>query len=217
MQCGRRERKKAATRDRISDAALRLALTHGPDAVTVDNIAEAADVSPRTFFNHFPSKWDAIVDFDLDGHEELADAIRQRPAHESPFVALRNAALEHLAVEHDDKAKRAERMRLVETHDGLQRLFHGYFAAFEAMLIDAVVARLGPDHDPDDPYPRVLVSAVMSAVRTAVRHHVDAADDRPFVEVATEVFDILAAGFTRAPSPSSPSPKPPKPAGPART
>ncbi len=61
---GRRERKKAATRKAISDAATELFLERGFDEVSIREIAERADVSPTTVFAHFPSK-EALV-FDED-------------------------------------------------------------------------------------------------------------------------------------------------------
>ena len=64
-QGGLRERKKRATREALHDAALRLTLEHGLEHLTVEEISAAAEVSPRTFFNYFPGKEQAIVGDDL--------------------------------------------------------------------------------------------------------------------------------------------------------
>jgi AcrR family transcriptional regulator len=58
---GLRERKRRATRLAIQQAALRIAIEHGLAAVTVDEVSRRADISPRTFFNYFPSKEQAIL------------------------------------------------------------------------------------------------------------------------------------------------------------
>lgn len=81
---GRRERKKLETRRAISRAALDLALENGLDNLTVEAISEAADVSPRTFFNYFPSKEDALVTDAARIGDELRPLILERPAGESP-------------------------------------------------------------------------------------------------------------------------------------
>ena len=88
----RRSRKRQATRQGISDAATRLFVERGFDAVTVDEIAEAADVGRMTVFNHFPRKEDLFFDRDAEGREILFDALRQRDPHVAPIEALRRLA-----------------------------------------------------------------------------------------------------------------------------
>ena len=92
MTSGLRERKKLATRLALHEAALRLVAERGLDAVSVDDIADRADVSPRTFFNYFPSKVDAILGLDPEAPRQQADAFLDRPAGESPVQALRAVA-----------------------------------------------------------------------------------------------------------------------------
>ena len=77
-----RERKKAETRARIQEEAMRLFLAQGYDATTVDQIAEAAGVSHMTFFRNFPAKEDVVATDDYD--PMMAELIRARPAGEPP-------------------------------------------------------------------------------------------------------------------------------------
>jgi AcrR family transcriptional regulator len=83
----RRSRKRLATRQGISDAATLLFMERGFDQVTVDEIAEAADVGRMTVFNHFPRKEDMFFDRDEEGREILRDALRQRDLRFPPTEA----------------------------------------------------------------------------------------------------------------------------------
>lgn len=85
----RRTRKRQATRQTISDAATRLFMEQGFDRVTVDQIAEAADVGRMTVFNHFPRKEDMFFDREGEIRETMAAAIGQRASGTSPIAALR--------------------------------------------------------------------------------------------------------------------------------
>ncbi len=89
MPPDRRIRKRLATRQSISDAATRLFIERGFDNVTVDEIAEAADVGRMTVFNHFPRKEDMFFDRDEEGRETLHEALRQRDKSNAPIEALR--------------------------------------------------------------------------------------------------------------------------------
>ena len=85
----RRTRKRLATRQSISDAATRLFNERGFDKVTVDEIAEAADVGRMTVFNHFPRKEDMFFDLNEEGYADLRAALWQRDPVMSPLEALR--------------------------------------------------------------------------------------------------------------------------------
>lgn len=93
----RRSRKRLATRQAISDAATRLFHERGFDQVTVDEIAEAADVGRMTVFNHFPHKEDMFFDLDEFGREDLLRALQLRDPSVTPIETLRRFG--HRAVE----------------------------------------------------------------------------------------------------------------------
>jgi AcrR family transcriptional regulator len=89
MPSDRRSRKRLATRQGISNVATRLFIDRGFDHVTVDEIAEAADVGRMTVFNHFPRKEDLFFDLDGEGRDILREALRQRDTRVAPIETLR--------------------------------------------------------------------------------------------------------------------------------
>ena len=86
---GRRERKKAATRQKIADTALRLFLERGYDAVGIRDVAAEADVAVTTLFSHFASKEALVFEQDQDFEQRLTQAVTDRAPHEPLIPALR--------------------------------------------------------------------------------------------------------------------------------
>ena len=102
MHLDRRTRKRLATRQAISDVATRLFMERGFDRVTIDEIAEAADVGRMTVFNHFPRKEDMFFDREQDARGLASDAVRSRAPGTSPVEAL--GLLAHRLVEQPSEA-----------------------------------------------------------------------------------------------------------------
>lgn len=90
---GARERKRQETRSRIVETGLRLFLTNGYDATTLDAVAEAAGISRRSFFHHFRSKEEVLVAWQDSAIDQLREAIASRPEDETPIEAARQALM----------------------------------------------------------------------------------------------------------------------------
>src|SRR3954470_9490460 len=99
---GLRERKKVATRQALHEAAVRLTVEHGLDRLTVEAIADAADVSRRTFSNYFANKEEALLWSDRARIARLLEFVAARPAREPPWDAMSAAAIELAAGSSDD-------------------------------------------------------------------------------------------------------------------
>src|SRR4051812_29608489 len=91
---GRREGKKAATRESPIEAAFALFIGKGFEATTVEEIADAVDVSSRTFFRYFASKEDVVLTFQEEQQAMFLERLRARPATEPVVTALKHAAVE---------------------------------------------------------------------------------------------------------------------------
>lgn len=93
LPAGLRERRKQRTRDALLNAALELFTTQGYDRTTVDEIAGAVEVSQRTFFRYFANKEEAAFAVQTMVETRFLKELRQRPAAEAPFEAMRRAVL----------------------------------------------------------------------------------------------------------------------------
>jgi AcrR family transcriptional regulator len=92
---GLRERKKRKTRALIAETARRLFAERGFDAVTVAMVASTAEVSQATVFNYFPTKEDLFYSGMEAFEAELVEAVRNRPAGESPLAAFRRFVVDN--------------------------------------------------------------------------------------------------------------------------
>ncbi|WP_252446531.1 TetR/AcrR family transcriptional regulator [Pseudonocardia humida] len=156
---GLRERKKLATREALSAAALRLAMERGPDNVRVDDIAEAAGVSPRTYNNYFSSREQAIVAaVAAERALRVGAAVRARPDDEPLARAVVEAVVEQYSTV--DEPGRAE-LALITSAPGLRAAFLDTVSAVEQPLAAAIAERAGRD----ERTAAVLAAAVAAAAR----------------------------------------------------
>ncbi len=164
---GLRERKKRETRGRLYLAALRLAAERGVGGVTVEEIADAAQVSPRTFFNYYPSKEAAVVGASADLPERLAAAVVARPQNEAPLAALAAVLRAHLAALDADPQMRLMRTAVMRASPELLATAVGSGLGVERAVAEAVAMRLGVPPGAD-PYPLLVTAAAFGALRAAM-------------------------------------------------
>ncbi|GAA0677008.1 TetR/AcrR family transcriptional regulator [Streptomyces cellulosae] len=183
---GRRERKKAATRRAIADAALRLFLERGYDAVGIREIADAADVSTTTLFKHFPVKEALVFDEDDDQEERLLAAVRERPAGTSVPAALREHALNSRLITPDGDDRLTAFLTLVTTTPALRDYGQNMWLRHTTALARVIAEESG--RPADDPACLALAHFALEAPRAAYGH----ADPRAAVISA---FDLLERGW----------------------
>jgi AcrR family transcriptional regulator len=162
---GLRERKKARTRAAIQEHALRLFREQGYDATTVEQIAEAAEVSPSTFFRYFGSKEEAVAYDALD--PAVMSAWRSQPPDMAPIPAIRKAMLEVFAtLSADQMAELMGRGRLLFSVPELRQAAINEMLRSAQMVTDELAARLG--RPPDDLELRVFAGAIMGGLLAAL-------------------------------------------------
>ena len=192
---GRRERKKAATRQKIADTALRLFLERGYDAVGIRDVATEADVAVTTLFSHFASKEALVFEQDDDFEQRLTQAVTGRAPHDPLIPALRReiqAMVRHCAA---DSA--APLWRMIDRSPALQEYENSMRLRHAESLATAIAADLE--------LPRTT-----TACRTIARFVVDAfslARESAEPEAAVdEVFRMIEAAWeATCPPPHLPS------------
>ncbi|OLL72443.1 Transcriptional regulator, TetR family [Pseudonocardia sp. Ae168_Ps1] len=189
---GRRERKKAATRAALAAAALQLCSERGLDQVTVKQIADAADVAPRTFFNYFTSKEEAIVAGNAATADTLVAAFTTRPDDEPVVVALRHAL--RAVVTDPGYLGRVRQMRALREYPTVVAHHMAAFAAQEQALAAAVVTRTGTD-PARDLFPTLAAAAAVTGLRVAVQHWLGDHGPDPRGPELTELVDEAMAVF----------------------
>ncbi|MET8141867.1 TetR family transcriptional regulator [Sphaerisporangium sp. NPDC005288] len=189
---GLRERKKAKTRRTIQEHAMRLFVEQGYDSTTIEQIAEAAEVSPSTFFRYFPTKEDVVIQDDYD--PVIAAAFVAQPATLTPLAALR-ATIRQVFDEvfPQEKDTMLRRIELVWSIPALRaRQVEGQIATM-ATLRNAIAQRTGVPED--DFRLRVFTGAVMGAWMAAIELWIESEGTEPLADLMDRVLGLLEEGL----------------------
>jgi AcrR family transcriptional regulator len=154
---GLRERKKQKTRETIIGVALELFAERGYEHTTIAEIADAAEIAPRTIFAYFPSKEDILFSDLPQLQERLAQALRDRSDGQTTLDVLRGLILESLTPDRN----RLLRKRIVAGDSALLRHERARFAPLEQLTIEAIAEDLYAG--PDDIRPRIVAAALIAA------------------------------------------------------
>ncbi|WP_313731676.1 acyl-CoA-like ligand-binding transcription factor [Cohnella nanjingensis] len=189
---GLRERKKMKTMAAIQRHAMRLFREKGYQATTVEQIAEAAEVSPSTFFRYFPTKEDVVVRDDYD--PLLIEAFEGQPPDLSPFQALRNAmqaGLREIAPDELTTLLR-ERNRLILTVPELRAAMMSNLSDTMLLLARLVARRVGRAED--DLAVQTFAGAFVGAIFAVMNLH--ATDpEADFGDLLDRALSHLEAGL----------------------
>lgn len=187
---GLRARKKRQTRQAIHRAALELALENGSAHVTSEAIAERAGISPRTFFNYFSTKEDALAGAHPEGPDLLRRDVLSRPAEEPLEDALRAALVHRMMLISEDQPLWRLRKALAQQEPELSARLLGSGTVWERCVVEAAAERAGTN-PADDIEPVVIALASLSAFKAAMWQHAMAGYQGDPVARLEDAFAVL--------------------------
>jgi AcrR family transcriptional regulator len=192
---GLRARKKEKTRLALETAALELFAEKGFDGTTVDEIAEACDVSPRTFFRYYASKEDVLF---VDGDERLEALLTElarRPADELPIRSVQAAFLATTDEYAQDRERLVLRSRAYDSSSGLRSHKFERQRSWEEAVTAALIER---DRVTGGTAPelqlRLVAGAAMACLHAAMHQWLESGGDLP--TLVRDGFDYLVDGLS---------------------
>ena len=193
---GLRERKKLATRQALGTAAMQLAVERGLENVLVEDIAAAADVSPRTFNNYFASKYEAICALSVDRAASVGEALRARPAGESLWAAVRAAVLDvYAAASTAPDPQFIAGVRLVTSSPELRGEYLKALSIMQYDLARVITERNGGDPAADAIVARALAAAVTAVIQAATERWLFSDPPVPLAPVIEQALGELVTGM----------------------
>ena len=199
---GLRERKRRATRAALSRSAIRLCLQRGWENVTVDDIAAAANVSPRTFRNYFSTKAEAVAAAHLERMRLIADELHARPADEELWTAIATSAAAQFeppkqkSKEPVDAKRWMERTRFLLTEPAIHGEVLKAAAVAQSELAKAIAERTGVRRV-EDMYPQVAAAVVTAVVGIVLERWLRNGPSCSIGPLIRKAFDLVASGFER--------------------
>jgi len=200
LEVGLRERKRRETRAALSLAAIRLCLQRGWENVTVDDIAAAANVSPRTFRNYFSTKAEAVAAAHLERMLRIADELLDRPASEPLWTAISNS----VAAQFEPPVQKSEallgakqwldRIRFIVTEPAIHGEVLKASAAAQVELAKVIAQRVGVQRG-NALYAQVAAAVAVAVIETVMDRWLRSGPSGSMVPFLRKAFELVAAGF----------------------
>lgn len=193
LKPGLRERKRRETLQRITDAGLKLFLSNGYEATTLDAIADAAGISRRTFFYYFKSKEEVLLAWQSGTGAAIAAAIHEQTADKAPIDAVLDAVLS-LASQFDASELVAIE-QLLRSTEQLRASKYAKYVQQEAAVFEALCGKWPQARRRESL--RLVAMASMGTLRIAVDRWIEEGVKKPLTRHLREAFEILKAELKR--------------------
>ncbi len=190
----RRELKKARTRQELVDAAVELFTRQGFDATTVEDIAAAANVSPRTFFRYFANKEEVLFHRREDDLAHLEGALAKRPDDEPVLHSVREAVVSYVSRYQEDPEFHLLRFRLISESRTVEAYVWHVHTEWIQVLAEGVARRTGL-HPVRDIFPNLLAGAATQAIRATFVTWAISKGRLDITELMREAFGLMESGF----------------------
>jgi AcrR family transcriptional regulator len=193
---GLRERKKAQTRRALQDAALELFVRQGFERTTVEEIAEACDVSPRTFFRYFPTKEDVLFADSQQRCAGLVEVLASQPPDLAPLPAL-HAAMRSVALGYrHERPVLLARTEIVQVSPNLRAYKAEHQRGWEESVVRELTRRADASASTISPLELRLVTSVsIGALRAALDTWLEDADAPDILVLLDQAFAHVSQGF----------------------
>ncbi len=193
---GLRERKKRERRRCIEDAAIGLFEDNGFDGTTIEQIAAAADIAPRTFFYYFPTKEDVVLaDYSIRLERIIAE-LRERPGSEPPWDALQACFVEVATDYEAAQDDLARRFTIMASNATVFARSLQLQAGWEDAL--AVVLNQRANTESEDLESRLLASAALACMRSSLRHWLLTGHETALPALIQTCFQQFANGLAHS-------------------
>lgn len=191
---GLRARKKDRTRRTIERAALELFESRGFDATTIEDVAAAADIAPRTFFHYFRSKEEAVTSNYTSRLQQIVSVLDSGSKDQDPWGALRSAFMSAAGNYEAERGEMFRRFRIIQSNPSVAAHNLQAQAQWEEAVAHAVARWLDVD-GAIDIRPRLIAGAALFALRASLRTWLADDGNSRLPDHLADAFDLLGQGL----------------------